>query len=55
MSCIQAQALRKSFGQTVALEGINLDVPYGRILGLIGPNGAGKSTASQRHSWFDPL
>jgi ABC-2 type transport system ATP-binding protein len=44
MSCIQAKALRKSFGQTVALEGINLDVPYGRILGLIGPNGAGKST-----------
>jgi ABC-2 type transport system ATP-binding protein len=44
MSCIQAKALRKTFGQTVALEGINLDVGYGRILGLIGPNGAGKST-----------
>jgi ABC-2 type transport system ATP-binding protein len=45
MSVIEASGLRKSFGETVALDGINLQVEEGRILGLIGPNGAGKSTA----------
>ena len=45
MSCIEARGLRKSYGTTVALEGIDLRVEEGRILGLIGPNGAGKSTA----------
>ena len=45
MICIEAQGLRKSFGSTVALDGINLRVEEGRILGIIGPNGAGKSTA----------
>jgi ABC-2 type transport system ATP-binding protein len=45
MGCIEARGLRKAFGATVALEGINLRVEEGRILGLIGPNGAGKTTA----------
>ncbi|MBV9541222.1 MAG: ATP-binding cassette domain-containing protein, partial [Alphaproteobacteria bacterium] len=45
MSCIEANGLRKTFGTTVALAGIDLKVREGRILGLIGPNGAGKSTA----------
>jgi ABC-2 type transport system ATP-binding protein len=45
MACIEARGLRKNYGATVALEGINLHVDEGRILGLIGPNGAGKSTA----------
>jgi ABC-2 type transport system ATP-binding protein len=45
MPCIEARALRKTFGSTVALDGINLRVDDGRILGLIGPNGAGKTTA----------
>jgi ABC-2 type transport system ATP-binding protein len=45
MACIEARGLRKSFGTTVALDGINLQVNEGRILGLIGPNGAGKTTA----------
>ena len=45
MSVIEARGLRKSFNTTVALDGINLRVEEGRILGLIGPNGAGKTTA----------
>jgi ABC-2 type transport system ATP-binding protein len=45
MACIEARSLRKAFGTTTALDGINLRVEEGRILGLIGPNGAGKSTA----------
>jgi ABC-2 type transport system ATP-binding protein len=45
MTCIEAHGLRKTFGATVALAGIDLRVEEGRILGLIGPNGAGKSTA----------
>jgi len=45
MACIEAHGLRKAFGATVALDGVDLHVEEGRILGIIGPNGAGKSTA----------
>jgi ABC-2 type transport system ATP-binding protein len=45
MACIEARGLRKVYGTTTALEGIDLHVKEGRILGLIGPNGAGKTTA----------
>ena len=45
MVYIEARGLRKRYGATVALDGIDLEVEEGRILGVIGPNGAGKTTA----------
>jgi len=44
MTSIEVRGLRKTFGKTVALDGVDLTVAQGRIVGLIGPNGAGKST-----------
>jgi ABC-2 type transport system ATP-binding protein len=45
MTNIEARGLRKSYGSTAALDGIDLRIAEGRIVGLIGPNGAGKTTA----------
>jgi ABC-2 type transport system ATP-binding protein len=45
MACIEARGLRKAYGATTALDGVDLRVEEGRILGIVGPNGAGKTTA----------
>jgi ABC-2 type transport system ATP-binding protein len=44
MAVIEARGLRKAYKSTVAVDGLDLTVEEGRIVGLIGPNGAGKST-----------
>ncbi len=41
---IRVEGLAKRFGQVVALDGIDLEVPVGTVFGLLGPNGAGKTT-----------
>jgi ABC-2 type transport system ATP-binding protein len=41
---IDARGLVKRFGDKVALDGVDLQVPHGAIYGLLGPNGAGKTT-----------
>jgi ABC-2 type transport system ATP-binding protein len=45
MTVIEAHNLRKSYGNTLAVDGVDLHIEEGRILGIIGPNGAGKTTA----------
>ena len=43
-AALEARGLRKRFGATEALRGVDLDVADGELVGLLGPNGAGKST-----------
>ena len=42
---LRVDGLYKRFGDIVALRGVNLEVPRGRLVGFLGPNGAGKTTA----------
>ncbi|HEY7596455.1 MAG TPA: ABC transporter ATP-binding protein [Actinophytocola sp.] len=44
MTAIQVRGLRKSYADTVAVDGIDLDIPQGQVFALLGPNGAGKTT-----------
>src|SRR3954468_13184171 len=44
MAAIEAEGLRKVYGEVRALDGVDLDVAEGTVLGLLGPNGAGKTT-----------
>jgi ABC-2 type transport system ATP-binding protein len=44
-TAIVVEGLRKSFGDVVALDGVDFEVPRGTVFGLLGPNGAGKTTA----------
>ncbi|HEX7613571.1 MAG TPA: ATP-binding cassette domain-containing protein, partial [Candidatus Limnocylindrales bacterium] len=41
---VEAIALRKDFGEIRAVDGIDMNLPPGRIYGLLGPNGSGKTT-----------
>src|SRR5687767_15525236 len=43
-SAIRLRGVVKRFGALTAVDGLDLDVPYGTCVGLLGPNGAGKST-----------
>ena len=45
MAIVEARGLVKKYKDVVALDGLDLDVPEGTVLGLLGPNGAGKTTA----------
>ena len=51
---INATGLRKSFGQTLVLDGIDLAVAEGTVFSLLGPNGAGKTTTVQILSTLIP-
>ncbi|HPK66103.1 MAG TPA: ATP-binding cassette domain-containing protein, partial [Thermoanaerobaculia bacterium] len=44
MPAVEIRSLARSFGALRALDGIDLDLHAGEVLGLLGPNGAGKST-----------
>ncbi len=44
MLCIRAKSVSKSYGNTLAVDGLDLSVESGQVFGFLGPNGAGKST-----------
>jgi ABC-2 type transport system ATP-binding protein len=44
LAVLSARAISQSYGERRVLDGVDLDVPAGRVIGLLGPNGAGKTT-----------
>ena len=44
MSLIEINNIKKNYGNNVALDGIDLNLEEGKIIGLLGPNGSGKTT-----------
>lgn len=52
---IVAEGLGKRFGQVTAINGVDLELPAGGVLGVLGPNGAGKPVTGLRHSWLAEL
>ncbi|MEK6275306.1 MAG: ABC transporter ATP-binding protein [Actinomycetota bacterium] len=54
MLAVEAQGLEKRFGATVAVDGIDLDIPVGGCFGFLGPNGAGKTTTIKMITCVSP-
>jgi ABC-2 type transport system ATP-binding protein len=44
LPCVQLEGIRVRFGQQVAVDGLDLEIPVGSLCGIIGPNGSGKTT-----------
>ena len=44
MTILECRDLTKRFGSVLALDGVNLSIEPGRVIGLLGPNGSGKTT-----------
>jgi lipooligosaccharide transport system ATP-binding protein len=53
-SAVRARTLSKSYGDLVAVDGIDLDVPVGGCFGILGPNGAGKTTVMKMITCVSP-
>ena len=51
LTALELRNVRKTFGATVAVEGMDLVVPRGALYGVIGPNGAGKTTCIRTVSY----
>ena len=51
-AALTLRGLRKRYGKTIALDGLELEVPKGSVFGLVGPNGAGKTTTFNMISGF---
>lgn len=55
MTLLSIKDVSKSFGGVIALEGINMDISRGSIVGLVGPNGAGKTTLISLITGYESL